>query len=658
MLSRSAHPSPTRQLLATLLRISVLVYCCCHDAFAKPFESKSKKIARLTAELAALEAERLSKLVVVFGYEFDRFGFYTSAIMLIAICLAFIIHLSMSSGREWKREALSEASRGRPNAVTTATDSSPNRNRHINVLMLGASMFFFYLSRLIPLHNLQMPPVDTKAWEALNGTNFLISTLLVSAVYWYLEFDKLPRAFPQVFSWSDPSFWAVYLRAVFLQIAFIQIRNPDHVALLSKLVHQKSGPLKQLFRLHNYKTDIIVNQDTNPIEQSLRAAATRFSSNRVRERFCVAYQIFQELVQMTAQRGQPLNTSMASALFKHSNKILFDYIPSTFTSMDMTELIDFLNFDNLDGIGLLQTFCPWTYKLPLRRNKRRNAIIEKFGPLWESILKQQKTLINQGRDCLLLAALENIHDKDSRKKIEEDDDCLKSFFMGLYIASFLTSITTSCVVLHHLAKNHHAQELIAQEIKDTFPEDMKDLTHSHLMRLVHTRSFVMEVMRYFSPAPSLGRRVGRINLNLSLKALNESSSLWDKPKRLVPNRFVSKSRLDRRSHKFFPFGVGRRSCPGQEYVQFEFVLIVALFVREYKIRHEDLDTQLHLSYLGSIPTIMNPSDLVFDFFPRHINTNRRAALMRQKSTASFMMPGTTQRTFSGVAKLNGIFMGT
>jgi hypothetical protein len=39
------------------------------DAFPKLFESKSKKVARLTAELAALEDERLSNLVVVFGYE-------------------------------------------------------------------------------------------------------------------------------------------------------------------------------------------------------------------------------------------------------------------------------------------------------------------------------------------------------------------------------------------------------------------------------------------------------------------------------------------------------------------------------------------------------------------------------------------------------------
>lgn len=59
---RSSPPYTTHHL------ILLQTYCLC-DAFPKLFESKSKKVARLTAELAALEDERLSNLVVVFGYE-------------------------------------------------------------------------------------------------------------------------------------------------------------------------------------------------------------------------------------------------------------------------------------------------------------------------------------------------------------------------------------------------------------------------------------------------------------------------------------------------------------------------------------------------------------------------------------------------------------
>ena len=52
----------------------LIIYCLCD---AKLFEPKSKKVARLTAELAALEADRLSKLVVVFGYEVSVYLYLT-----------------------------------------------------------------------------------------------------------------------------------------------------------------------------------------------------------------------------------------------------------------------------------------------------------------------------------------------------------------------------------------------------------------------------------------------------------------------------------------------------------------------------------------------------------------------------------------------------
>ena len=70
----------THRILILLFRTAVLTFCLC-DAFPKLFEPKSKRVARLTAELAALEAERLSKIVVVFGYE-------------VSTCLRRVIDLS------------------------------------------------------------------------------------------------------------------------------------------------------------------------------------------------------------------------------------------------------------------------------------------------------------------------------------------------------------------------------------------------------------------------------------------------------------------------------------------------------------------------------------------------------------------------------------
>ncbi|KAL9180423.1 hypothetical protein ACHAXT_008393 [Thalassiosira profunda] len=122
-----------------LVRTAVLAYCLC-DALAKLFEPKSKKVERLTAELAALEAERMLKVVVVFGYEFDKLGFYTSVSISTVLFLALIIQLSRSR-RKWKRLALSGGAAARPSTAPAST-TTPRRTILLGV---GALVFFYYL---------------------------------------------------------------------------------------------------------------------------------------------------------------------------------------------------------------------------------------------------------------------------------------------------------------------------------------------------------------------------------------------------------------------------------------------------------------------------------------------------------------------------------
>ena len=71
---------------------------CIRTISAKLFEGKSKKVARLTQELAKLEADRLSKLVVVFGYEVSAYSiFHISRDILYMLCINLIITYSLPS---------------------------------------------------------------------------------------------------------------------------------------------------------------------------------------------------------------------------------------------------------------------------------------------------------------------------------------------------------------------------------------------------------------------------------------------------------------------------------------------------------------------------------------------------------------------------------
>ena len=100
---RATLPRWTRNLYtATFVPVLLL---CQNIASAALFESKKRKLARLHAELAKLEEERLESLVVLFGYEFDKLGFYTATSIFLVLFVASIVQLSRSR-RKWKRLAI------------------------------------------------------------------------------------------------------------------------------------------------------------------------------------------------------------------------------------------------------------------------------------------------------------------------------------------------------------------------------------------------------------------------------------------------------------------------------------------------------------------------------------------------------------------------
>lgn len=111
-------------------------------AFAAIFESKKRKLARLHAELAKLEEERLEKLVIFFGYEFDKLGFYTATAICLVSFIASIVQLSRSR-RKWKRLAIFG---GEDSTMSQSTGyrSGLTSQRSFS-LLIAASIFSYYV---------------------------------------------------------------------------------------------------------------------------------------------------------------------------------------------------------------------------------------------------------------------------------------------------------------------------------------------------------------------------------------------------------------------------------------------------------------------------------------------------------------------------------
>ncbi|KAL7499242.1 hypothetical protein ACHAWT_010162 [Skeletonema menzelii] len=128
--------------LCTAIFVPVLLLCQ-NIASAALFESKKRKLARLHAELARLEEERLESLVVLFGYEFDKLGFYTATSIFLVLFVASIVQLSRSR-RKWKRLAIFGGEDSTMSQSTEYRKGWLSSKRNIS-LLIAASIFSFYV---------------------------------------------------------------------------------------------------------------------------------------------------------------------------------------------------------------------------------------------------------------------------------------------------------------------------------------------------------------------------------------------------------------------------------------------------------------------------------------------------------------------------------
>ena len=486
-----------------------------------------------------------------------------------------------------------------------------------------------------------------------------------SFCYWKNEYGKCVVAYPAIFSWADPKFVLSFLRATIVQLGYVKLYDPDHVVRLTREIPKKNLVMQSAFDLHHYNANILVNQETNPKQQTLKHAAYVYMADRTKSQFhsdCIP--IFEHLTEQAAKQGMPLHDTITEALFAHQNNVLFDNFepPAHFNHKDMAEWIKFMNYDNVkDRLGTLQCNVPSSYNLPTwfpvvgKRNRHRNKMINIFQTVIEELYQYQLRLLTQGKPCLLQAAEDALERRSccgrnkgigpaTSSRLTGDE--AKAFLFGLYSAAMLTSISTCMSIVHLLAKHPTIQIELYDEIVRVVGEggregsEQSHLQYDHIAKLYKTRAFVKEMMRLLSPAFTVARSIGTVDIYLSLKSLNQNSHLWGdgdcsvdsmnlgrflrstltrKAAKDDPNKKqVVSGVMDQVSHKrFIPFGVGNRSCPGRDYVQFEFTMMIVHLLKAYShISYSHGGEEMMVSYEGLVTHILNPYKVDFEFCPR------------------------------------------
>lgn len=219
------------------------------------------------------------------------------------------------------------------------------------------------------------------------------------------------------------------------------------------------------------------------------------------------------------------------------------------------------------------------YTLIKKMNQQISDIIE------ESIMKHKQN-ITVGRD-FIYSFLEEM--KENKETFTEEQ--LKVICLDILIAGSQTTSNVLEFALLKVLRDKNIQEKIYNEIFNRIGDNMPSWTDTS--RLVYTMAFLSEIQRYFTIVPIAGPRRALDDIHMdgyvipkdttiliSVGDVHFDPNVWEEPEKFMPERFIdSKGNLKNVEH-MYPFGSGRRRCPGDSLAKsFIFIVFVGIMQR-------------------------------------------------------------------------------
>lgn len=158
-----------------------------------------------------------------------------------------------------------------------------------------------------------------------------------------------------------------------------------------------------------------------------------------------------------------------------------------------------------------------------------------------------------------------------------------------------TTATTVAFTLYLLGLHKESEQRVLDEIDDVFGDDFtRDITQEDLRKLKYLDACAKEAMRLFPPIPIIGRRLETdmkmgdyviprgVELITLVSQLHRDPEYFPDPERFCPDRFFGGRRPDS-PFAYIPFSAGPRNCIGQKVALLEMKIILAHFLRHYRV---------------------------------------------------------------------------
>lgn len=228
------------------------------------------------------------------------------------------------------------------------------------------------------------------------------------------------------------------------------------------------------------------------------------------------------------------------------------------------------------------------YKTENEANKKMWAASKTVHDVILEVVKDRLAGTGASRNDML-AQMVAAHKKEHGKDVtaEQIEQALGANLVELLFAGYNTVVNTIASAMYLLAANPNVLQKVRDELQTVLGS--RDMTSNDVDKLKYTTCVFKETLRLYPPAPAIARRLQKDeklgNLTIpkdaecmfAMAGLHNDPSNWKEPEKFMPERFLSPIK----DGTFVPFSDGPRSCIGQHFARFEFLVALSTLCRKF-----------------------------------------------------------------------------
>ncbi|XP_073998068.1 cytochrome P450 4g15 isoform X2 [Rhodnius prolixus] len=160
-----------------------------------------------------------------------------------------------------------------------------------------------------------------------------------------------------------------------------------------------------------------------------------------------------------------------------------------------------------------------------------------------------------------------------------------------------TTAAGSSFFLCMMAARPDIQEKCMQEIDSIFGDSDRPVTFQDTLEMKYLERCIMETLRLYPPVPIIARELqkelklascdviipAKCTVIIATYKLHRREDIYPNAEHFDPDNFLPERSANRHYYSFIPFSAGPRSCVGRKYAMLKLKVLLATFLRNYRV---------------------------------------------------------------------------